>query len=166
MSCFTANELNVISHCRSCHPQFQLTGPRVHHYPRRTTVLFPSTSMSQKQQLQKSLSHIEKSATDKVHSRLATIQANDINLTKQTKVLQSRTQEARKHQDHWNNIVRAGRNGMKVHLRHYFTGTNRFRTSAMSLIGHHSWPGKSPSSNTSSNELSTDILFPTRTTEK
>jgi len=70
--------------------------------------------MSSKQQLQNSLGNIEKLVTDKLHSRLATIQSNDANLAKQTKALHSRTQEARKHQDHWNTVVRAGRNGMKV----------------------------------------------------
>jgi GCN5-like protein 1 (GCN5L1) len=70
--------------------------------------------MSERQQLQKYLGHLDKTVTDKLHSRVAIIQSNDANLAKQTKALHARTQEARKHQDHWNNIVRAGRNGMKV----------------------------------------------------
>jgi uncharacterized protein (DUF3084 family) len=67
-----------------------------------------------KQQLQTSLTNIDKHITSILHSRLSTIHANDANLTKQTKALQSRTHEARKQQDNWNNVVRAGRNGMKV----------------------------------------------------
>jgi len=70
--------------------------------------------MSPKQQLQVSLTNIDKTVTSNVHTRLSTIQSNDANLTKQTKSLQSRTQEACKQQDNWNNVVRAGRNGMKV----------------------------------------------------
>ena len=70
--------------------------------------------MSPKQQLQASLANIDKTIASTVHTRLSTIQSNDANLTKQTKLLQYRTQEARKEQDNWNNVVRAGRNGMKV----------------------------------------------------
>jgi hypothetical protein len=70
--------------------------------------------MSPKQQLQGSLASIDKAITSTVHARLSIIQSNDTNLTKQTKSLHSLTQEARKHQDNWNNVVRAGRNGMKV----------------------------------------------------
>jgi hypothetical protein len=70
--------------------------------------------MSERQQLQKRLGHLDKAVTDKLHSRLAVIQSNDGNLAKQTKALHTRTQEARKHQEHWTNIVRAGRNGIKA----------------------------------------------------
>jgi len=79
-----------------------------------STVSRPFIRMSPKQQLQNSLGNIKKSVTGKLHSRLATIQSNDLNLAKQTKALHSRTQDACKHQDHWNRIVGAGRNGMKV----------------------------------------------------
>src|SRR5208282_1914681 len=78
---------------------------------------------SPKQQLQASLTNIDRSITATLHSRLSTIQPNDTNLTKQTKSLQSRTHEARKQQDNWNNLVRVGRNGMKV-LKH--TSKNDF----------------------------------------
>jgi hypothetical protein len=67
-----------------------------------------------KQQLQASLSNLDKSVTATVHSRLSTIHTNDGNLTKQTKTLQARTAEARQHEENWSNLVRAGRNGMKV----------------------------------------------------
>ena len=73
--------------------------------------------MSPKQQLQAALVNIDKAVASTVHARLSTIQSNDRNLTKQTKSLHSRTQEARKQQDNWNNVVHAGRNGMKVFSR-------------------------------------------------
>ena len=72
------------------------------------------TMTQPKQQLQASLTKIDKHITSTLQSRLSTIQANDTSLTKQAKSLQSRTHEARKQEDHWNNVVRAGRNGMKV----------------------------------------------------
>src|ERR1700737_3158839 len=67
-----------------------------------------------KQQLHASLTSIDKQITSDLHSRLSTIHSNDTSLTKQTKSLQSRTHEARKHQDNWDRLVRAGRNGIKV----------------------------------------------------
>jgi len=70
--------------------------------------------MSQKHDLKASLANIDKQITSTLHSRISTIQANDASLTKQTKSLQSRTHEARKQQDNWNYVVRAGRNGMKA----------------------------------------------------
>jgi len=70
--------------------------------------------MTTKQQLQNSLTIIDKNVTTMVHSSVSTIHANDGSLTKQTKSLQSRTTEARKHEENWTNLVRAGRNGMKV----------------------------------------------------
>ena len=76
--------------------------------------IFPQILMTPKQQLQASLSNIDKSVTATLQSRLSTIHANDSNITKQTKTLQARTHEARKQQDSWDNVVRAGRNGLKV----------------------------------------------------
>lgn len=70
--------------------------------------------MSPKKDLQTSLASVEKKVISTLHTRLSTIHANDANLSKQTKSLQAHTVEARKQQDSWNNIVRAGRNGMKV----------------------------------------------------
>ena len=72
--------------------------------------------MTPKQELQASLTNIDKNVTTTVHSRLFTIHANDGTLTKQTKSLQLRTTEARKHEENWSNLVRAGRNGMKARL--------------------------------------------------
>lgn len=72
--------------------------------------------MTPKQQLQASLTNIDKNVTATVHSRISTIHTNDGNLTKQTKSLQLRTAEARKDEENWTNLVRAGRNGMKVLL--------------------------------------------------
>ena len=72
--------------------------------------------MTPKQQLQASLTNIDKNVTTTVHSRLSTIHANDGTLTKQTKSLQLCTTEARKHEENWSNLVRAGRNGMKARL--------------------------------------------------
>ena len=69
-----------------------------------------------KQELQASLANIDKRITTAIHTRLSDIHANDTSLTKQTKALQSRTHEARKQQDNWDNLVRAGRNGMKVRV--------------------------------------------------
>jgi hypothetical protein len=69
-----------------------------------------------KQELQASLANIDKRITTAIHARLSNIHANDTSLTKQTKSLQSRTHEARKQQDNWDNLVRAGRNGMKVRV--------------------------------------------------
>jgi GCN5-like protein 1 (GCN5L1) len=73
-----------------------------------------SFTMDPKQQLQASLTSIDKRITSTIHSRLTTIYANDTSLSKQSKSLQSRTHEARKHQDNWDRLVRAGRNGIKV----------------------------------------------------
>jgi GCN5-like protein 1 (GCN5L1) len=70
--------------------------------------------MSAKKQLHTALAKIDKNITTTLHSQLSTIHSNDAALTKQTKALQSRTQEARKQQDTWNSLVRAGRNGLKV----------------------------------------------------
>jgi GCN5-like protein 1 (GCN5L1) len=64
--------------------------------------------------LQTSLQNIDKSLTATLQLRLTTIHSNDTNLTKQTKTLQARTHEARKQQDSWDAVVRAGRNGLKV----------------------------------------------------
>lgn len=86
--------------------------PNIHRQLFRT--LHIASGMSAKQQLQASLAHIDKTMTTKLHSRLSTIHANDANITKQTKTLQAQTHEASKQQDHWDNIVRAGRNGLKV----------------------------------------------------
>lgn len=77
-------------------------------------VIFPQILMTPKQQLQASLANIDKSVTTTLQSRLSTIHANDSNITKQTKTLQAQTHEARKQQDNWDNVVRAGRNGLKV----------------------------------------------------
>ena len=73
-----------------------------------------SLMMTEKQQLQASLATIDKKVTSALHSRLSTIQSNDVNITSQTKSLHRRTQEARKQQDNWNHVVKVGRNGMKV----------------------------------------------------
>ena len=67
-----------------------------------------------KQDLQVALANIDKRITTAIHARLSIIHANDASLTKQTKTLQSRTHEARKQEDNWDHLVRAGRNGMKV----------------------------------------------------
>jgi hypothetical protein len=72
--------------------------------------------MTPKQQLQASLTNIDKNVTTTVHSRLSTIHTNDGTLTRQTKSMQLRTTDARKHEENWTNLVRAGRNGMKARL--------------------------------------------------
>jgi len=72
--------------------------------------------MTAKQQLQASLTNIDKNVTTTVHSRLSTIHTNDGTLTKQTKSLQLRTTDVRKHEENWTNLVRVGRNGMKARL--------------------------------------------------
>ena len=70
--------------------------------------------MSPMRQIQTSLSNIDKAVTSALNTRLSTIQSNDASLAKQTKTLQARTQDARKQEESWSNVVRAGRNGMKV----------------------------------------------------
>jgi hypothetical protein len=83
------------------------------------------TTMSPKQQLQAALANVDKTTTATLQSRLSVIQANDANITKQTKALQAQTHEARKQQDHWDNLVRAGRNGLKVPFPSHLMANDR-----------------------------------------
>jgi len=103
-----------------------------------------------KQELQTSLANLDKHITATVHARLSNIHANDASLTKQTKTLQSRTHEARKHQDSWDTIVRAGRNGMKVlsHTTQILTsGLGRRSKLGKSTRQRNHLPRKCPSAN-------------------